>query len=202
MSHRKLSTGMKTALDLGPIAAFFVAYFLIKDRDFTIAGRVYTGFVVATAAFIPILMFTTFLFWRLTGKVSKMQIVTLVVVVVFGGLTVWFNDERFFKMKPTLIYLIFGSILAFGLWRGESYLQLVMEEMMPLRREGWMKLTRRFAAFFFGLAIANEVIWRNLSTETWVTFKTIGLPVVIFLFFFSQARLFQTYAVDETKPEE
>ena len=140
----------KPALEYGPIMAFFVAYLWLKDDVFTIGGRDYDGFILVTAGFVPLMLISTGLLWRLTGKLSKMQIVTVVLIVVFGGLTVWLNDDRFFKMKPTLIYLLFGGILGLGLLRGQSYLRVVMEEVLPLDPEGWMKLTRRLCAFFFG----------------------------------------------------
>ncbi len=123
----------KTVLELGPIALFFVGYLVLRDREFLIAGREYSGFIVITALFVPLIAVSSWLLWRITGHLSKMQIVTLVLVVVFGGLTVWFNDERFFKMKPTLIYLIFAGVLGFGLMRGESYLRVVLDEAVPLR---------------------------------------------------------------------
>jgi intracellular septation protein len=125
-----------------------------------------------------------------------MQVFTLVVVLFMGGLTIWFNDAHFIKMKPTLLYLAFGAILGFGLLRKESYLKVVMEEALPLQTEGWMILTRRLCAFFFALAIANEVIWRLLSTEAWVNFKTFGLTIALFAFFMTQSKLLQRYAVD------
>lgn len=100
-------------------------------------------------------------------------------------------------MKPTMIYLLFGGILAVGLLRGQSYLKYVMEEMMPLQDGGWMLLTRRLMLFFFGLAVANELIWRSFATETWVYFKTFGLPVAMFGFFMLQGKLFQQYGVDK-----
>jgi intracellular septation protein len=121
----------------------------------------------------------------------------VVLVIVFGGLSVWLNDERFFKMKPTMIYLLFGSTLAFGLMRGKSYLQLVMEEALPLQPEGWMILTRRLAAFFFALALANEAIWRLMSTDAWVNFKTFGLTAAIFLLFLTQGKLIEKYSTDQ-----
>ncbi len=194
-SHpRSISPKLKTALELGPILAFFVAYMLLRDRTFTIGGTAYSGFILITAAFVPLIALSTVILWRLTGQLSKMQIVTLVLVTVFGGLTVWFNDERFFKMKPTLIYLIFAGILGFGLLRGRSYLRMVMDEMLPLREEGWMILTRRFATFFLALAILNEIVWRTMSTDAWVNFKTFGLTGAIFVFFIAQGKLFQTHA--------
>ena len=105
-------------------------------------------------------------------------------------------------MKPTLLYLAFGGVLAVGLLRGESYLRLVMEEALPMQAEGWMILTRRLCAFFFALAIANEAIWRLASTDTWVSFKTFGLTAAMFGFFLTQARLFETYGVTETKDHD
>ena len=118
-------------------------------------------------------------------------------VIVFGGLSIWFNDERFFKMKPTIIYLLFGGILGFGLLRGQSYLKLVIEEVLPMREEGWMILTQRITLFFFGLAIANEVVWRTMSTGAWVTFKTFVLTAALFAFFMAQGKLMQKYAAED-----
>ncbi len=188
---------LKPLLEYGPILGFFVAYLLLKDRVFAIGGRDYEGFIVVTAGFIPLFLLCTGLLWKLTGHLSKMQVVTAVLIVIFGGLSVWLNDERFFKMKPTLIYLIFGGALAFGLARGQSYLRLVMEELVPLQEEGWMLLTKRVMAVFFGLAVLNEVIWRTMSTESWVWFKTFGLTAAIFVFFLTQGGLFRRYGVEE-----
>ncbi len=196
MAEKQISQGLKLALDLGPILAFFAGYVLLRERTFQIAGTEYSGFIVVTALFIPLLAFTTWLLWRLTGKLSKMQAMTLVLVVIFGGLTVWLNDERFFKMKPTMIYGLFAGILGFGLLRGQSYLQLVMDEVLPMTRAGWMILTRRVTGFFAGLAVLNEVIWRTMSTDAWVNFKTFGLTVLVFVFFMAQSRLFQTHGTE------
>lgn len=187
----------KTVLELGPIVLFFLGYVLLRDRTFDVGGREYTGFIVVTALFVPLMIAATLGVWRLTGHLSRMQVVTLMLVIVFGGLTVWLNDERFFKMKPTLIYLIFAGILGFGLLRGKSYLRLVMEEVVPLTPEGWMKLTRRVTLFFFGLAVANEVVWRTMSTDAWVNFKTFGLTAAIFVFFALQGSLFAAHGVED-----
>ena len=186
---------LKSALEFGPVLLFFAAYLRLKDRVFTIGGTEYDGFIVVTAAFIPLLILSTAALWWLTGKLSRMQVATVILVVIFGGLSVWLNDDRFFKMKPTMIYVLFGGLLGFGLLRGQSYLKYVMEEMMPLEDAGWMILTRRLMFFFLGLALANEVIWRSFSTETWVYFKTFGLTAAIFAFFMTQGRLFQTYGL-------
>ena len=193
---RKINPILKTTLEIGPIVAFFIAYLALRDRVFVIGGTDYDGFVLATAGFIPLLLLTTGLLWALTGHVSKMQIATAVLVVVFGGLTVWLNDDRFFKMKPTFIYALFALILGVGLLRRRSYLQFVLEEAVPLEREGWMILTRRVMIFFIALAILNEVIWRTMSTDMWVNFKTFGLTIAIFAFFMSQNGLFKRYAIE------
>ncbi|WGW02211.1 inner membrane-spanning protein YciB [Tropicibacter oceani] len=199
MSHKPINPGLKTALEMGPILAFFGAYLWLKDRIFVIGGTEYEGFIVVTAAFIPVFLIATGVLWKLTGHLSRMQAVTAVLIVVFGGLSVWLNDERFFKMKPTLIYLLFGTTLAIGLMRGESWLRSVMEGLMPLKHQGWMILTRRVTMLFFGLAVLNEVIWRTMSTETWVYFKTFGLTAAIFLFFISQSGLFKAYSIEDDK---
>lgn len=201
MADKAIKPGVKVLLEYGPIIAFFVGYIFLKDRTFLVGGTEYSGFVAVTAMFIPILALATFLQWRLTGHLSKMQIATLLLVIVFGGLSVWLNDERFFKMKPTIIYVLFAGILGFGLLRGQSYLEAVMDQAMPLQREGWMILTRRLALFFFALAVANEAIWRTMSTDAWVSFKTFGLPIAIFAFFMVQSGLFTRYGVAEEEKD-
>ena len=197
VSDKKINGKLKMALEFGPVVLFFAAYVKLKDQVFTIGGTEYDGFILATAGFVPMMILSTLALWKLTGKLSKMQVVTLVLVVVFGGLSVWFNDDRFFKMKPTLIYVLFGGILGVGLLRGQSYLKFAMEEVLPLEQDGWMILTRRLCGFFLVLAVLNEVIWRTQSTEIWVYFKTFGLSAAIFLFFMTQGSIFQTYGLDE-----
>mgnify|MGYP001433503509 FL=1 len=197
MAEDKLPKWVKPLLELGPIIAFFVAYMRLKESIFTIGGSDYQGFIVVTGLFIPVLLFTTAILWRLTGKISPMQIMTVVLVTIFGGLTVWLNDPSFIKMKPTIIYLLFGGILGIGLLRGQSYLRVIMQELIPLENTGWMILTRRFTAFFFGLALANEAVWRSFSTDTWVYFKTFGLTAALFAFFMMQSALLSKYAIEK-----
>ncbi|MBT52961.1 MAG: septation protein A [Mameliella sp.] len=201
MEKRQVNPMVKTALEFGPILAFFVAYLWLKDRTFVIGGTEYEGFIVVTAGFIPVFLLAMGALWWLTGHLSRMQLVTAVLIVVFGGLSVWLNDDRFFKMKPTLIYLLFGGALAIGLMRGESWLQLVMEGLIPLKHEGWMILTRRVMVLFLSLAVLNEVIWRTMSTDTWVYFKTFGLTAAVFLFFLFQGGLFKEHGSEETDSE-
>ncbi|AWI83025.1 intracellular septation protein A [Alloyangia pacifica] len=199
MAQKQINPFLKSALEFGPVLAFFAAYLLLKDNSYVVGGREYQGFVLVTAGSIPLMLLCTGLLWKLTGHLSAMQVVTAVLIVVFGGLSVWLNDERFFKMKPTLIYLLFGFALLAGILRGESYLRKVMEGLMPLQDEGWMILTKRICAFFFGLALLNEIVWRTMSTESWVYFKTFGLTAAVFVFFMTQGGLFKRYALEADK---
>ena len=195
MSDNTLPKWVKPLLEFGPVVAFFFAYMLMKETAYKIGGNDYQGFIVVTALFVPLLLVCTGILWKVTGKISPMQIMTVVLVTVFGGLTVWLNDDRFIKMKPTLIYLIFGGLLSIGLLRGQSYLRVVMQEALPMQDAGWMIITKRVTAFFFGLAVLNEVIWRGFSTEIWVYFKTFGLTAALFAFFMTQGGLLAKYAL-------
>jgi intracellular septation protein len=143
-----------------------------------------------------LLLVSTAVLWALTGTLSRMQIVTAVLVLVFGGLTVFLNDEAFFKMKPTIIYALFAGVLGFGLMRGRSYLAALMDSALPLTPEGWLILTRRLALFFAALAVANEAVWRLMSTDAWVNFKTFGLTGALFAFFMAQGRLIAAHSRD------
>lgn len=196
-NKRPVSPLAVTALEYGPLIAFFVGYSRWKDDVFTFFGTDYSGFIVVTACFIPLMILSTGALWALTGKLSRMQVLTLVLVVVFGGLTVWLNDETFFKMKPTIIYLLFAAILGFGLLRGQSYLSSLLGTALPLTEEGWLVLTKRIAGLFLGMALANEVIWRLASTDLWVNFKTIGLPLIMVVFFMTQMGLIKKYSPDQ-----
>ncbi len=195
MAGRKINPWVKFGLEFGPLLAFFIAFGRLKARTFTFAGTEYSGFILATAIFVPLMVLSTGILWRLTGRLSPMQVATLVLVIVFGGLTIWLNDPRFLKMKVTLIYLLFAGILTLGMVLGKSWLALVMDEVLPLMPEGWRILTWRLIAFFLGLAVANEVIWRTMSDQAWVNFKTFGLSALVFGFFMAQGRLFARYAL-------
>ena len=197
MSDDTLPKWVKPLLEFGPMVAFFFAYMRMKETVYTIGSNDYQGFIVVTALFVPLLLVCTGILWKLTGKISPMQIMTVILVTAFGGMTVWLNDDRFIKMKPTLIYLIFGGLLSIGLLRGQSYLRVVMQEALPMQDAGWMILTRRVTAFFFGLAVLNEVIWRGFSTEIWVYFKTFGLTAALFAFFMMQGRLLVKYELQK-----
>ena len=123
-------------------------------------------------------------------------------VIFFGGLTAWFNDERFFKMKTTIVYGAFAAILGAGLLTGRSWLEWVMGELLPMEREGWMILTRRLTAMFAALAVANEVIWRTQSTDLWVKLETFAFPVALFVFLWLQIVSLQRYLIETGEPKD
>jgi intracellular septation protein len=202
MPHKPINPGLKFALEFGPTLAFFAAYMWLKDEVFTFGSTDYSGFIVVAAAFVPLLLASIFALWKLTGHVGRMQVVTAVFVVVFGGLTVWFNDEQFFKMKTTIVYGIFAVILFTGLVLRRSWLEYVMGEILPMRHEGWMILTRRLASAFSFLAVGNEVVWRTMSTETWVKVETFGFPLALFIFLWSQIMALQPYVIEDEAEEK
>ena len=199
---RDINPILKQVLELGPPLVFFLIYLRIRDETYTYAGTEYSGFIVATLIFVPILLVAIAVLWALTGKLSRMQIFTAFMVIFFGGLTAWFNDERFFKMKTSIVYGVFALLLGIGLLRGQSWLAYVLNDAMPMRHEGWMILTRRLCAMFAALAIANEVIWRTMSTDAWVKIETFGFPVALIAFLFWQITALQSYLIEEGDPPE
>ena len=132
-NKREINPILNQVLELGPTVAFFVLYIRIKEDTFTIGGTEYSGFIVAAVIFVPILLAAMATLWALTGKLSRMQVFTAFMVIFFGGLTAWFNDERFFKMKTTIVYGLLSVILGIGLVRGRSYLEFVMADMLPMQ---------------------------------------------------------------------
>jgi intracellular septation protein len=193
---------LKQVLELGPTLVFFLLYLRMRDNTYTIAGTEYSGFITATVAFVPILLISMGILWYLTGKLSRMQIFTAFMVIFFGGLTAYFNDERFFKMKTTLVYGVFAVILSIGLVRGKSYLAFVLSDALPMAQEGWMILTRRLTYMFAALGLGNEIVWRTMSTDAWVKIETFGFPILLFAFLWAQFAALQKYMdlePDETK---
>jgi intracellular septation protein len=201
MSPRPINPVLKQVLELGPTILFFVIYLRIKERSFEIGGTTYSGFIVATLVLVPLLLAAMATLWWLTGKLSRMQVFTALMVVVFGGLTAWFNDESFFKMKTTIVYGVFAVLLGGGLLWGRSTLEWVMGELLPMRHEGWMILTRRLALMFAVLAVANEVIWRTQSTELWVTLETFAFPAVLVLFLWVQIMALSAHLIEDAPAE-
>lgn len=194
---REVNPVLKQVLELGPPLAFFLMYLRLRDESYVFAGIEYSGFIVATLIFVPILLGAMAVLWWLTGKLSRMQIFTATMVIFFGGLTAWFNDERFFKMKTTLVYGLFSALLGAGLLRGQSWLAYVLNDAMPMREEGWMMLTRRLFWCFLALAVANELVWRNMSTDTWVKIETFGFPLALIVFLFWQFAALQRYLIED-----
>lgn len=188
---------VKQVLELGPTILFFFIYLKIKDDTFIVGGTEYTGFIMAALIFVPILLVAMGILWKLTGQLSRMQVFTAFMVIFFGGLTAWFNDERFFKMKTTIVYGLFAALLGIGLMRGKSYLAFVMQDMMPMRHEGWMILTRRLCFGFAVLAIANEIVWRTMSTDAWVKIETFAFPAVLMAYLMWQFMALQPYLIEE-----
>ena len=196
MADKRINPVLKQVLELGPTLIFFAIYTWIKDEKFQIAGTEYSGFIVAALVLVPILLASIAALWWLTGELSRMQIFVGFMVIFFGGLTAWFNDESFFKMKTTIVYGTFAVLLTIGLLRGKSWLQWVMAEALPMQPEGWMILTRRLAMMFAALAVANEVIWRTQSTELWVKLETFGMPVALFLFLMVQISMLNRFLIE------
>ena len=196
-SARQINPILKQVLELGPPVIFFLIYLRIRDNAYVLGGTEYSGFIVATLIFVPIMLVAMALLWALTGQLSRMQIFTAFMVIFFGGLTAWFNDERFFKMKTSIVYGVFAVLLGIGLARGQSWLAFVLKDALPMQDEGWMILTRRLCGMFAALAIVNEVIWRTMSTDTWVKIETFAFPIALVAFLFWQISALQIYLIED-----
>lgn len=189
---------VKLALEIGPIAVFFLAYRWAPVPDgLPVAERQLEQILFSTKVFVPTILAALAASWVLTKRLPKMAVLTAVVVTVFGGLTLILRDDTFVKMKPTILYCLFAGILGFGLLRGQSYLRYLLDEMIPMQPEGWMKFTKRFVVFYLVLAVVNEVVWRVWGTDVWVNFRTFALPAANFAFIMAQVPLFQRHAVTE-----
>ena len=197
----QLSPGLKLALDLGPLLLFFLgnsrpALFAPLLAPFLppelLAGE-HAGIFTATAVFIPAVLLALAVGYALTRHLPIMPLVTAVVVVAFGGLTLALQNETFIKLKPTIVYLLFGSVLLGGLAFRKPLLGMVFDSVFNLTEEGWRKLTIRWAIFFFVLAALNEIVWRTQTTDFWVSFKLFGVVPLTFLFGALQIRLLTRY---------
>ena len=195
MTTRSIHPLVKLALEIGPIAVFFLAYrWAPVPEGLSDSERQLEQILFATWVFVPTILAALAASWLLTRKLPKMAVITAVVVTVFGGLTLALRDDTFVKMKPTILYCLFAGILGFGLLRGQSYLKYLLDEMIPMQAEGWLKFTQRFVVFYLGLAILNEIVWRGWGTDVWVNFRTFVLPAANFLFVMAQVPLFTRYA--------
>ncbi|SEN43047.1 intracellular septation protein [Loktanella fryxellensis] len=197
MAARTINPILKQILELGPTILFFIVYTRIKDNTYILGGVEYSGFIVATLVFVPILLAAMGILWALTRQLSRIQVFTAFMVIFFGGLTAYFNDERFFKMKTTIVYGALAAVLALGLLQGRSWLEWVMGEVLPMRRSGWMILTRRITLFLAFMALLNEVVWRTQSTDLWVKIETFGFPVLMMVFFVSQMGVLNAHMIEQ-----
>ena len=173
----------RLALDLGPLALFFAA----NSRY---------GIFAATATFMVAVLAALATSYLMTRRLPIMPVVTAVIVVVFGALTLILHDATFIKVKPTIIYALFGAVLFGGLFFNKPLLGVVFDSLFNLTDEGWRKLTWRWAIFFFALAALNEIVWRNVSTNLWVDFKVFGVVPLTFVFAALQYPLLKKYAAE------
>ena len=183
-ARAELNPFLKLALELGPLGVFFFA-----NARF--------GLFTATAVFMVTTIAALSVSWWLTRKLAIMPVVTGIIVLVFGGLTLLLQDETFIKMKPTIVNVLFGTVLLVGLLFGRALLGYVFDSVFRLDDEGWRKLTFRWGVFFFVLAALNEVMWRSFSTDTWVTFKVFGIMPLTIAFTLSQMPLIQRHSLPE-----
>jgi len=180
-AQQKLNPVLKLTLDIGPLVLFFA-----------VNGKL--GIYYATGVFMAAVLAALAVAYALTKRIEVMPLVTAVIVLIFGGLTLVLHDELFIKLKPTIIYLLFGGTLVVGLFLGKPLLGMLFDSVFDLTEEGWRKLTWRWALFFFALAIVNEIVWRNFSTDFWVSFKLFGVVPLTFLFGALQYPLLMKYA--------
>ena len=206
-AKRALNPWLKLALEMGPLILFFLANsrpalftpFVLPLLPETMGGEK-AGIFVATAVFMVAILASLAVSYALTRHLPVMAMVTAVIVVVFGGLTLVLHDELFIKVNPTIIYLLFGSVLLGGLVFRRPLLGMLFDSVFNLTEEGWRKLTVRWALFFFVLAVLNEIVWRTQTTDFWVSFKVFGVVPLTFVFAALQYPLLQKYAVEEELP--
>ena len=179
---------IRLVIEAGPLAVFFIA-------------NTRADIFAATGAFMVAVLISLAASWLMERRVPMMPLVTCFVVMIFGGLTLYLQDETFIKLKPTIIYALFALVLGGGLVAKRALLKPVLGLSVKLTDEGWNKLSLRVAVFFVCLAILNEIVWRSVSTDTWVSFKVFGFMPLTLVFFLAQVRLFSRYAPAEDKVE-
>jgi intracellular septation protein len=172
------------AFDAGPLVVFFIAYSI-------------GGFMVATGVFMVAFAISVGVTFAVERRVPTVALVTGVVVLVFGGLTLYLNDETFFKLKPTIVNGLFAALLFGGLMSGRAFVKVVLGPVWTMDDEGWRRLTFRWACFFATMAVVNEIVWRNFSTDAWVSFKVFGFLPLTVLFSLTQLPLMQRHHVEK-----
>jgi intracellular septation protein len=174
VTHSEAPRWLQPAVDYGPLGVFFLVY-------------LGAGLMAATAAIIAASLLALSLAWTIQRRIPLIPLLTAAVVAVFGGLTLWLQDETFIKMKPTIVQALFAAILLGGLLFDRPLLKPLLGRMMPpLSDTAWRRFTLRYALFFIAMAALNEAVWRTQSTDVWVTFKVFGLSGLTFLFILLQ----------------
>ena len=194
-----VNPALKLVLELGPLMVFFFANTRGEwlAQKFPVLSDFGGPIFIATGLFMVATAVALAASWLLMRKLPIMPLVSGLVVFVFGGLTLWLQDDVFIKMKPTIINTLFGAVLLGGLWFGKSLLGYVFDSAFSLDAEGWRKLTLRWGLFFLFLALVNEVVWRTFSTDAWVAFKVWGMMPITLVFTFSQMPLIMRHSLDE-----
>lgn len=195
--ERSLSPRLKLAVELGPLLVFFVSYFVAKRSTDDQQGMIW-----ATGAFVVATVAALIVSYSVERRVQPMTLVTGVIVLVMGGLTIYLADETFIKRKPTLVSGLMGSVLLGGLAVGRSFVKPLLGSAIELDDEGWRKLTLRWGLFFLFVAALNEVVWRRMSTEAWLTFKTFGILPLTFVFLLFQGPLLERHRLDAPGPAD
>jgi intracellular septation protein len=178
---------VKLAFDLGPLVLFFAAF---KFGDIFIATGVFMAASIASLA----------IGYAMTRKLSPMPLITALIVLIFGGLTLYLKNDTFIKMKPTVLYAFFGIILLGGLAFDRLFIKAVFAQAFELDETGWRKLTWRWGIFALGLAALNEFMWRHYSTNIWVDFKVWAIIPLIFVFALAQTPLVMKHQIEEENP--
>jgi intracellular septation protein len=199
--RQELNPLLKLALELGPLMVFFFANARGEwlAESFPTLGDLGGPLFIATGLFMIATVIALAVSWILTRSLPIMPLVSGVVVLVFGALTLWLQDETFIKMKPTIVNTLFGAVLLGGLLFGKSLLGYVFDSAFHLDAEGWRKLTLRWGLFFLFLAVMNEIVWRTFSTDAWVAFKVWGIMPITILFTLSQMPLIMRHSVEEKR---
>ena len=196
---KEMNPLLKLALELGPLLIFFFANtrgeWLVQK--FPVLGAFGGPIFLATGLFMIATAIALVVSWILVRSLPIMPLVSGVVVFVFGALTLYLQDDVFIKMKPTIVNTLFGAVLLGGLAFGKSLLGYVFDSTFKLDAEGWRKLTFRWGLFFLFLALANEIVWRNFSTDAWVAFKVWGIMPITLVFTLSQMPLIMRHSADE-----